>query len=123
MLVSIQPDGDVLVALPRDAVDGGRFDERSLERLGMRLRRLAERMTSATPLWGVDALQALCEIAGVVGGVASGALLLWNGFEELTTGVMAHAGATAAALLLPAVLARLRPWLVRSVLPWLVQRL
>jgi hypothetical protein len=53
----------------------------------------------------------------------SGVLLLRNGFEELTNGVMAHAGATVALLLLPFVMVKLRPWLTQTVLPSLMARM
>ncbi|MCW2238977.1 hypothetical protein [Azospirillum canadense] len=123
VLVTLQPDGDVLVALPREAVDSGRFDARSAARLALGLRRLVERTTTANPLWGVDATQALGEIAGVATGFASGVVLLRNGFDELTGGVMAHAGATAALLVAPVILAKLRPWLIGALVPWVLRRL
>ncbi|MBP2291551.1 hypothetical protein [Azospirillum rugosum] len=123
VLVTLQPDGDVLVALPREAVESGRFDARSAARLALRLRRLLERTTTANPLWGVDATQALGEVAGVATGVASGVLLLRNGFAEMTGGVMAHAGATAVLLVAPVILAKLRPWLIGALVPWVLRRL
>lgn len=123
VLVTLQPDGDVLVALPREAVDSGRFDARSAKRLALRLRQLVERTTTANPLWGVDATQALGEIAGVAAGIASGAALLQDGVEELTSGVAAHAGATVLLLVAPVILAKLRPWLIRAVVPWVLRRL
>ncbi len=121
--VTLQPDGDVLVALPREEVDSGRFDADSARRLALRLRQLGDRATTANPLWGLDASQALGEIASVASGVVSGVLLWRNGFQELTTDVVAHAGATAALLLLPVVMVKLRPWLTHSVLPSLMARM
>ncbi|WP_353861005.1 hypothetical protein [Azospirillum formosense] len=115
--VSIQPDGDVLVALPRDAVDSGRFDAVSAARLTAQLRRLVGRVTTANPLWGIDALQALGEAVTAVAGLGSGAVLLWNGFEEMTAGQWAHSGATLVLLAAPAALAKLRPWLLGAVAP------
>lgn len=115
--VSIQPDGDVLVALPRAEVEARRFDNRSAARLNAQLRRLVGRVTTANPLWGIDALQALGEAATAVAGLCSGAMLLWNGFEEMTAGQWAHSGATLALLAAPAVLAKLRPWLLAAVTP------
>lgn len=115
--VSIQPDGDVLVALPRDAVDSGRFDAVSAARLTAQLRRLVRRVTTANPLWGIDALQALGEAVTAVAGLGSGAVLLWNGFEEMTAGQWAHSGATLVLLAAPAALAKLRPWLLGAVAP------
>ncbi|WP_448208079.1 hypothetical protein [Azospirillum sp. sgz302134] len=117
VLVTLQPDGDVLIALPREEVESGRFDDASARRLTLRLRQLVERTTTANPLWGVDAAQALGEIAGAVSGVASGVLLLRNGFEELTTGTLLHAGGTVAALAAPVVLATVRPWVIKTVVP------
>ncbi|MDQ2103837.1 hypothetical protein [Azospirillum isscasi] len=115
--VSIQPDGDVLVALPRAAVEDGRFDAVSAARLTAQMRRLVARVTTANPLWGIDALQALGEAAAAVVGLCSGAVLLWNGFEEMTAGQWAHSGATLALLAAPAALATLRPWLLGAVAP------
>jgi len=121
--VTLQPDGDVLVALPREEVDSGHFDANSARRLAVRLRQLGDRAATANPLWGLDASQALGEIASAAAGLVSGVLLLRNGFEELTNGVMAHAGATVALLLLPFVMVKLRPWLTQTVLPSLMARM
>lgn len=115
--VSIQPDGDVLVALPRADVEDGRFDAVSAAHLTTQLRRLVQRVTTANPLWGIDALQALGEAAAAVTGLCSGAVLLWNGFEEMSAGQWAHSGVTLALLAAPAVLAKLRPWLLGAVAP------
>ncbi|MBB3264765.1 hypothetical protein FHW79_002383 [Azospirillum sp. OGB3] len=115
--VSIQPDGDVLVALPRPAVEDGRFDAAAAARLSAQLRRLVGRVTTANPLWGIDALQALGEAVTATAGLCSGAVLLWNGFEQMTTGRWAHSGATLALLAAPAALAKLRPWLLGAVAP------
>ncbi|TWA72693.1 hypothetical protein FBZ82_102293 [Azospirillum brasilense] len=115
--VSVQPDGDVLVALPRDAVDNGRFDAVSAAHLTAQLRRLVGRVTTANPLWWIDALQALGEAVTAVAGLCSGAVLLWNGFEQMTAGQWAHSGATLVLLAAPAALAKLRPWLLGAVAP------
>ncbi|QCN98745.1 hypothetical protein D3093_26435 (plasmid) [Azospirillum argentinense] len=115
--VSIQPDGDVLVALPRAAVEDGRFDAVSAARLTARLRRLVARVTMANPLWGIDAVQALGEAVTAVAGLCSGAVLLWNGFERMSAGQWAHSGATLVLLAAPAALAKLRPWLLGAVAP------
>ena len=115
--VSIQPDGDVLVALPRAEVEDGRFDAVSAAHLTAQMRRLVQRVTTANPLWGIDALQALGEAAVTVTGLCSGAVLLWNGFEEMSAGQWAHSGVTLALLAAPAVLAKLRPWLLGAVTP------
>ncbi|TWA85516.1 hypothetical protein FBZ83_103107 [Azospirillum brasilense] len=115
--VSIQPDGDVLVALPRDAVDSGRFDAVSAAHLTAQLRRLVGRVTTANPLWEIDALQALGEAVTAVAGLCSGAVLLCNGFEQMTAGQWAHSGATLVLLAAPAALAKLRPWLLGAVAP------
>ena len=71
----------------------------------------------------MDAGQALGEFVGVATGLASGVLLLRNGFAELTGGVVAHAGATAVLLVAPVILAKLRPWLIGAVVPWVLRRL
>ncbi|MBK4719585.1 hypothetical protein JJL56_11955 [Azospirillum sp. YIM DDC1] len=115
--VSIQPDGDVLVALPRAEVESGRFDAASAARLTAQLRRLVGRVTTTNPLWGIDALQALGEAVTAVAGLCSGAVLLWNGFERMTAGQWAHSGATLTLLAAPAALAKLRPWLLGAVAP------
>ncbi|KAA1057481.1 hypothetical protein [Azospirillum argentinense] len=115
--VSIQPDGDVLVALPRAAVEDGRFDAVSAARLTARLRRLVARVTMANPLWGIDAVQALGEAVTAVAGLCSGVVLLWNGFERMSAGQWAHSGATLVLLAAPAALAKLRPWLLGAVAP------
>ncbi|CAO3380850.1 hypothetical protein [Azospirillum argentinense] len=115
--VSIQPDGDVLVALPRAEVENGRFDTASAAHLTAQLRRLVGRVTTANPLWGIDAVQALGEAVTAVAGLCSGAVLLWNGFEQMTTGRWAHSAATLALLAAPAALAKLRPWLLGTVAP------
>lgn len=115
--VSIQPDGDVLVALPRAEVEDGRFDAVSAARLTAQLRRLVQRVTTTNPLWGIDALQALGEAAAAVAGLSSGTVLLWNGFEEMSAGQWAHSGVTLALLAAPALLAKLRPWLLGAVAP------
>ncbi|MFC5353455.1 hypothetical protein [Azospirillum himalayense] len=115
--VSIQPDGDVLVALPRAEVEDGRFDAASAARLTAQLRRLVARVTTANPLWEIDALQALGEAVTAVAGLCSGAVLLWNGFERMTAGQWAHSGATLVLLAAPAALAKLRPWLLGAVAP------
>ncbi len=115
--VSIQPDGDVLVALPRAAVEDGRFDAAAARRLTAQLRRLVGRVTTTNPLWGIDALQALGEAVTAVAGLCSGGVLLWNGFEQMTAGRWAHSGATLALLAAPAALAKLRPWLLGAVAP------
>ncbi|AWJ93947.1 hypothetical protein Sp245p_29465 (plasmid) [Azospirillum baldaniorum] len=115
--VSIQPDGDVLVALPRAAVENGGFDAASAARLTAQLRRLVGRVTSANPLWGIDALQALGEAVTAVAGLCSGAVLLWNGFERMSAGQWAHSGATLVLLAAPAALAKLRPWFLGAVAP------
>ncbi|NUB21884.1 hypothetical protein GBZ26_22175 [Azospirillum formosense] len=115
--VSIQPDGDVLVALPRAAVEDGRFDAVSAARLTAQLRRLVARVTTANPLWGTDTVQALGEAVTAVAGLCSGAVLLWNGFERMTAGQWAHSGATLVLLAAPAALAKLRPWLLGAVAP------
>ena len=115
--VSIQPDGDVLVALPQAEVKNGQFDAASASRLTVQLHRLVARATTANPLWGIDALQVLGETATTVAGLGSGAALLWSGFEEMTAGQWAHGGATLALLTAPAVLAKLRPWILGAVTP------
>ncbi|WP_247895202.1 hypothetical protein [Azospirillum brasilense] len=115
--VSIQPDGDVLVALPRAEVEDGRFDAASAARLTAQLRRLVGRVTTTNPLWEIDALQALGEAVTAVAGLCSGAVLLWNGFEQMTAGQWAHSGATLVLLAAPAALAKLRPWLLGAVAP------
>ncbi|CAO3454931.1 Uncharacterized 17.8 kDa protein in nodG 5'region (ORF 2) [Azospirillum argentinense] len=115
--VSIQPDGDVLVALPRAAVEDGRFDAAAARRLIAQLRRLVGRLTTTNPLWGIDALQALGEAVTAVAGLCSGGVLLWNGFEQMTAGRWAHSAATLALLAAPAALAKLRPWLLGAVAP------
>ncbi|KAA0687708.1 hypothetical protein [Azospirillum brasilense] len=115
--VSIQPDGDVLVALPRAEVESGRFDAASAARLTAQLRRLVGRVTTTNPLWGIDALQALGEAVTAVAGLCSGAVLLWNGFERMTAGQWAHSGATLVLLAAPAALAKMRPWLLGAVAP------
>ncbi|NUB26768.1 hypothetical protein GAY30_17975 [Azospirillum brasilense] len=115
--VSIQPDGDVLVALPRAAVEDGRFDAAAARRLTAQMRRLVGRVTTTNPLWGIDALQALGEAVTALAGLCSGSVLLWNGFEQMTTGRWAHSAATLALLAAPAALAKLRPWLLGAVAP------
>ena len=115
--VSIQPDGDVLVALPQAEVKNGQFDAASASRLTAQLHRLVARATTASPLWGIDALQVLSETAAAVTGLCSGAMLLWNGFEETTAGQWIHGAATLALLAAPAVQAKLRPWLLKQVTP------
>lgn len=115
--VLLQPDGDVLVSLPRDAVDGGLFDARSADRLAARLRELAERTSRTPPLWGLDALQVVAEVGGVIAGTA----LTVTEFAKETLGHAAHGALSAFLLALPLIVVALRPWLVRTVVPRLLR--
>ncbi|MBP2315678.1 hypothetical protein [Azospirillum soli] len=115
--VLLQPDGDVLVSLPRDAVDGGLFDAGAADRLAARLRELAERTSRTPPLWGFDALQVVAE----VGGFVSGTLLTMTEFAKETVGNAAHGALSAFLLALPVVIVALRPWLVRAIVPRLLR--
>lgn len=115
--VLLQPDGDVLVGLPRAAVDSGLFDAHAVDRLAARLRELAERTSRTPPLWGLDALQVVTEI----GGFAAGTVLTLTEFAKETLGNAAHGALSAFLLALPAIIVALRPWLVRAVVPRLLR--
>lgn len=119
----LQPDGDVLLTLPREALDAGLIDGRSVERLGARLKALSERTRRRNPFWGLDALQAGLELVtaawvllstpGLMRSIAAGL----TGVSVWTLPVWTAPAWDAAMALAPtaaaAVFATARPWLTR----------
>lgn len=116
----LQPDGDVVLVLPKEALGGGLLDAGSVRRLRDQLESLQARTASANPLWGLDAAQLLSELAGAAAALTSAVTFLERDLSHWTTGVTVHGVGTAVLAALPAVMAKLRPWFVRTVLPHLL---
>lgn len=108
----LQPDGDVLLTLPREALEAGLIDGRSVARLTAGLNSLADRTGRHNPFRSLDAIQAGAEFAAT-GWLATAVPDLLRGLSGMAAETLARDGAAALApAVAAAAFAALRPRLV-----------